>query len=255
MKALIHNLFFFGCILYLPAIACALARWTRWRNAVFLTAATLLLFSVLVRVRYNWPLVCLFQEPYLIALFIAGITVYLYGRDEKAALATGILSVTISYVAFLFPGDIYTAFPKTNSVFAHLFSISSSLARAAYLGSAALALYSLVSAGARQGEARRQLNRMITNLVVVGFASHSVGMFFGGFWSYVGWGAPLQWESRLFLGMAGAWFYYSLYLHLHLSGRVGTLVTLFAACLGGFLSFVFTFLPDTGVFHFQGIIR
>jgi ABC-type transport system involved in cytochrome c biogenesis permease subunit len=79
-------------------------------------------------------------------------------------------------------------------------------------------------------------------------------MFFGGFWSYVGWGAPIHWQSRILLGMVGTWFYYSLYLHLHLNRRVSNTTVLYAACAGGLLSFFFTFLPDTGIFHFQGII-
>ncbi len=255
MKALIHDLFFSGCILYLPAAACAMAGWKRWRNGIFISGMVLLFLSAIARACYNWPLVCLFQEPYLIALFIAVIAVCLYRYDKSAVIATGLLSVAIAYIAFLFPGDIYTAFPKSNSVFSHLFSITSSLARAAYLCSAALALYSLTWTGNIQGEGRRSLNRVIANLVVVGFASHSIGMFFGGFWSYVGWGMPLHWESRIFLGMAGVWFYYSLYLHLHLAQKVGSNTVLLAACAGGILTFVFTFLPDTGAFHFQGMIR
>lgn len=219
MKPFIHNLFFLGCIFYLPVILCALAGWKRWRNSLYLAASALLFLSAAVRVYYNWPLVCLFQEPHLIAL--------------TTAVVTGVLSMGIAYVALLFPGDIYTAFPKTNSAFARLFSLSSSLARAVYLCSAALALASIATTGTNRGKGGRQEQRLIGNLVILGFAAHSVSMFFGGFWSYVGWGGPLQWESRLFLDMAGIWFYYSLYLHLHLTRKVGSTTVLFAACLGG----------------------
>jgi hypothetical protein len=112
MKALIHNLLLSGSILYIPVIVCALAGWKRWRNGLYLAVTSLLLLSAVVRVCYNWPLVCLFQEPYLVAFFTAVIAICFYRCDEGTAIVIGILSMVISYVALLFPGDIYCHFQK-----------------------------------------------------------------------------------------------------------------------------------------------
>lgn len=255
MKSLIHNFFLSGCILYLPAIAAALAGWKTARNILYAIAAALFLLSAIARVYYNWPLMCLFQEPYLISLFAAVIALYLSVRkSEISAIAAGVLSAAVSIVALLFPGDIYSSFVKTNSVFAHLFSLSSSFARAAYLSSAALSLCALAADILPGDREKGPAQGVIRNLIIAGFAFHSVGMFCGALWSYAGWGTPIQWESHIFLGMAGVWFYYSFFLHLHLEGGVSRRITLYSASAGGVLSFLFTFLPDTGAFHPRGIL-
>jgi len=88
MKELIHNLFLSGCILYFPAIVAALAGWKTARNLFYLAAVALVFLSAVVRIYYNWPLMCLFQEPYLISLFVAIITLYLYARDVYSYQAT-----------------------------------------------------------------------------------------------------------------------------------------------------------------------
>ena len=256
MKGLIYNLFLSGCILYFPAIVAAMAGWKRLRNLFYLAAVALVFLSAVVRVYYNWPLLCLFQEPYLISLFVAIITLYLYARkDERSVVAAGILSVAISIFTLLFPGDIYTSFVKTNSLFAHLFSVLSSLARAAYMCSAALSLWMLIAGTFSGNEIKGSGQVLIKNLIIAGFALHSVGMFFGALWSYAGWGIPVQWESHLFLGMAGVWFFYSFYLHLHLAGRVKRESLSLAASLGGILVFIFTFLPDTGKLRLPELMR
>jgi len=257
MKYLIHNLFLSGCILYAPAIIAGLAGWKKLRNLFFLAAAAFILLSAVVRFYYHWPLTNLFQEPYLITLFVALIALYylLVGGEERCGMIAGGLASLLAVFTFLFPGDIYTSFVKTNSIFAHLFSISSSLARAAYLSSAVLALGFLpdnIFAGKPLKEAAYG---SVRNLIIIGFASHSVSMFCGALWSYAGWGAPIQWESRLFLGMVGVWFYYSFFLHLHLEGGASRKTLLYASFAGGLLAFVFTFLPDTGAFCFRGFIR
>ena len=258
MKNIIHNLFFAGCILYIPAVAAALAGWKMARNVFYLTAVTFVFLSAAARIYYNWPLMCLFQEPYLISLFIAVIAFCLcVRRNEKSAVAVGGIAVAVSIFTLLFPGDIYTSFVKTNSLFAYLFSLFSSFARAAYLASAVLA--ALFLAAGRFGVDRLNHENdddlLIRNLIIAGFACQSAAMFCGGLWSYVGWGSPVPWESYLLPGMAGVWFYCSFYLHLHLAGGVSRRGILYAAALGGVLSFIFTFLPDTGTFNFRGIIR
>jgi len=257
MKALIHNLFLAGCILYLPAIVAAVLGWKISRNIFFLTAVVCMLLSAIIRIRFNWPLTCLFQEPYLISFFIALIAVYLHTKeDETACITVGVLSAALSVFTFLFPGDIYSSFVKTNTLLAHFFSLSSSLARAAYLSSGALATWYLLRAASPNSIVQEQSNRdLIKNLAIVGFSSQSVGIFCGALWSYVGWGFPVQWKSHVFLGMVGVWFYYSFFLHLHLEGGTSRKAMLYAASAGTFIAFFFSFLPDTGAFSFRGFIR
>lgn len=262
MKDLIHNFFLAGCILYAPAIIAGLAGWKKMRNLFFLSAVAFILLSAAVRIYYNWPLMCLFQEPYFISLFIALIALYylLVGEEERCGiiaggLAAGGLAALLAVFTLLFPGDIYTSFVKTNSIFAYLFSVSSSLARAAYLSSAVLALGFLSDNIFAGKPLKEPAYGSVRNLIIIGFASHSVSMFCGALWSYAGWGAPIQWESRLFLGMVGVWFYYSFFLHLHLEGGASRKTLLYASFAGGLLAFVFTFLPDTGAFCFRGFIR
>jgi len=55
--------------------------------------------------------------------------------------------------------------------------------------------------------------------------------------------------------MAGVWFFYSFYLHLHLAGRVKRASLSLAASLGGILVFIFTFLPDTGKLRLPELMR
>lgn len=258
MKACIHNFFLSGCLLYLPAAVAGLAGWRTLRNLFFLSAVLFILLSAVVRFYYHWPLMCLFQEPYLISLFVALVAVYLYAKKDKASgIAVGVFSAALSVFTFLFPGDIYISFVKTNSWWAYLFSVSSSLSRAAYLSSGIVALMFLWQKNFTGNDAAMTLKKygLVRNLIIAGFAFHSLSMFCGALWSYVGWGAPIQWESRLFLGMIGVWFYYSFFLHLHLESGASRKTLLYAAFAGGIFAFVFTFLPDTGVFYFRGFIR
>ncbi len=257
MKALVHNLFLAGCLFYLPAVVAALSGWKILRNLFFLAAVVSMLLSAIIRIHYNWPLMCLFQEPYFISLFVALIAVYLYARkDETSCITMGVFSAALSVFTFLFPGDIYSSFVKTNSLFAHFFSVSSSLARALYLSSGALATRCLLDRVLPGGIAQEPLNRgLIKNLVIAGFAAQSVGIFCGALWSYIGWGFPVQWKSHIFLGMVGVWFYYSFFLHLHLEGGASRKAILYAASAGTFITLFFSFLPDTGIFNFRGFIR
>lgn len=256
MKAYIHNFFLAGCLLYGPAIVAALAGWKRLRNLAFLCVATCLFLSAALRIYYHWPLMCLFQEPYLISLFAVLIALYYFlTGDERSGVITGGIAALVAVFAFLFPGDIYASFVKTNSLFASLFSLASSLARAAYLCSGALALGWLWVRLRFPPTLQEQYRRPIGPLIVLGFASQSLGMFCGALWAYVGWGTPIQWESPLLLGMAGVWFWYSFFLHLHLDGGMKHQSVPYVASLGGILAFVFTFLPDTGTFHLQGFMR
>jgi hypothetical protein len=252
----IHDFFLTGCILYLPAALAGLAGWKRLRNLFFLAAAAFLMMSAMVRIIYNWPLMCLFQEPYFVSLFVAVIAVLLYvGNKKTSGVAVGILSAVLSFFVLLFPGDIYSSFVKTNFLLAHFFSVFSSLARAAYLSSGVIAMLCLSGQFFPVDPTQEPPNQaLIRSLVIVGFASQSIGMFCGAVWSYAGWGFPVRWESPLFLGMVGVWFYYSFFLHLHLEGGVNRKAILYAASVGAVLVFLFSFLPDTGVFNLRGFI-
>lgn len=256
MKALIHNLFLFACAACIPAAIFSMLGWRRLRNVIYLVAVSLMLASTAVRIAYNWPLMCLYQEPYLISLLLLLLPIHLYVKgDISSAIASGTAAVLVSFFSLLFPGDIYVSFVKTNSIFAHLFSLFSSFARAAYFCSAAISIRILLSrANSGAGPSTADLGRT-TNLIIAGFALHTLGMFCGGIWAYCGWGTPIQWESHLLLGMAGVWFYYAWFLHLHLAGNYSRRTMLCASFAGGVLTFLFAFLPDTGVFNFQGIIQ
>lgn len=257
MRALIHNFFLAGCLLYFPAIVAGLIGRKILRNIFFLAAVSFVLLSAVLRLYYNWPLVCLFQEPYLISLFTALTAVFLYLKmDKKSGIAVGFFAVVLSGFTFLFPGDIYNSFVKTNSLTAHFFSIFSSLARAAYLSSGALGTWCLLRDISPDNVAQESPGRrLVRDLAIAGFTFQSIGIFCGALWSYVGWGFPVQWRSHLFLGLVGVWFYYSFFLHLHLEGGGNRKTILYAASAGGFLVFFFSFLPDTGVFNLRGVLR
>jgi hypothetical protein len=256
MKALVHNLFFLGCVACIPMAAFAAAGWKTLRNLLYLVAVALFFLSLTARVYYNWPLMCLYQEPYIISLMLMAMPAYFCARRDRAtATVAGALAIVVSFVTLLFPGDIYVSFVKTNSIFAHLFSATSSFARAAYLCSGAISIWLLLPRNnADSGPRTADLNR-INNLIVAGFAFHTLSMFSGGLWAYCGWGTPIQWESHLLLGMAGVWFYYAWFLHLHLAGSYSRRTMLCATFAGGILTFLFCFLPDTGVFNFQGFVQ
>jgi hypothetical protein len=147
---------------------------------------------------------CLFQEPYLISLFAVLIALYYFlTGDERSGVITGGIAALLAVFALLFPGDIYASFVKTNSLFAYLFSLASSLARAAYLCSGALALGWLWVRLRFPPTLQEQYRRPIGPLIVLGFASQSLGMFCGALWAYVGWGTPIQWEYHLLWGWPG----------------------------------------------------
>ncbi len=251
MRENLALLFLMGALLCTLAFFIAFFQMRKLRNIVFAGGILTMLLASILRIYLNWPLVYLFQEAYLISLFCGVISLYLIvfqGMERMSIWFMGLTAIIATYTC-LFPADIYVSFVKTNSIFAHSFSIFSSAARSAYLVSFIVALYGLVRRDSAHGD---ELLRLNTNLIIAGFALQSVGMFSGGVWSFAGWGNPVQWQSPIFLGMAGVWFYYSWFLHLKIGNKSAKKSLLGASVLGGVLTMVFTFFPETGNFSIPG---
>jgi hypothetical protein len=255
MRELISNYFLAGTAFYLLSAVLAVISMTKTRNIFFVMGTAAVLASAALRIYYNLPLICLFQEPYIIVFFAGFITIYLYlfKRDSGLCVYAGGATVVLSLYTLIFPGDIYMSFAKTNSLFAHGYSLFSSLARALYLCTGAMALRGIVRTVSR--EQRVSDNEITGNLIIAGYCIHSLGMFSGGLWSYVGWGTPVQWQSHIFLGMAGVWFYYSWHLHLKLSLGPGKARLSYSTLGGGIVTFIFSFLPETGKLSIPWIVR
>ncbi len=251
MRENLALLFLSGALLCAIALLIAFFKQRKLRNVVFALGVFIMLMASVVRMYLNWPLVYLFQEAYLISLFCGVISLYLIifqGMERMALWLTG-LTVLISLYTVFFPADIYVSFVKTNSLFAHGFSIFSSAARASYIVALVVAAYGLTRREKTGGDDLVKLN---TNIIIAGFACQSIGMFSGAVWSFAGWGNPVQWQSPIFLGMAGVWFYYSWFLHLKIGRKSEKKSLLGASVLGGILTILYTFLPETGNFFIPG---
>ena len=249
MKEYIYSTFLIGICFYIISAILGIIKIKKIRNIFFLFGVIMLFVSLVIRIYYNSPLMSLFQESYIVSLCtgIAAIAIYLIPRYKDYSIPVGIIAVLLSLYSYFFPGDIYVSFVNTNSIFAHIFSILSSSARAVYLCSGAAAVYYIVNL--KKNKMERANLAIINNLIITGFCLHSAGMFSGGIWSYIGWGAPVQWQSHIFLGMAGIWFFYSWYLHLKLSGNSAKNRLVYSALAGGILVLIFSFLPETGKFN------
>lgn len=256
MKECIFLSFVAGTIFYLLSATLAAFRFTKIRNIVFLTGTAAMLLSLSLRVYYNLPLMCLFQEPYIIVFAAGLITIYLFifKYNDGLYFYSGAIAFLLALVTLFMPGDIYVSFRQTNSLFAHIFSFLSSFARAFYLCAGAMALRTVIK-GLEAEKFRASDNTLTGNMIIAGYCLHSVGMFSGGLWSYTGYGNPVQWQSHIFLGMAGVWLYYSWYLHFRLSSGRSSSSLSYSALAGGIVTFIFSFIPDTGKFNIPGIFQ
>ncbi len=252
MRGNISLLFLAGSVICSLSFLVSFIRSGRVRNYIFAGGVLCTSVSCIIKIILNWPLVTLFQESYLISAACGIISIYMIfftGFERVTLLLTG-LTASVSLFSAFFPADIYVSFIKTNTIFAHIFSVFSSGARAAYMVSFVLALYGVF--GKNEESFKSNLLRFNTNLIIAGFAMQCIGMFSGAMWSFVGWGNPVQWQSHIFLAMAGVWFYYSWYLHLKIGRKTENSKLFKAALLGGLLTILFTYIPDTGKFAIPG---
>lgn len=255
MRETIALLFYSGAAASLLSFCLSLFKMKK-AVSIFLTLAVILMVvSCTIRIILNWPLVTLFQEAYVISSVTGMITIFIVFilKKEKLLLPLVGLTASVSVFTVFFPGDIYVSFLKTNTVFAHLYSVLTSGARAAYLISFAISMYAIIAEN--ENSSIQSLLRYNTNLIIAGFAMQSIGMFSGAMWSFVGWGNPVQWQSQIFLGMAGLWFYYSWYLHLKIGRKSEGNLLFRSSAAGGFLTIIFTYLPETGNFAIPEVLR
>ncbi|MBN2041878.1 MAG: cytochrome c biogenesis protein CcsA [Spirochaetes bacterium] len=256
IKDYFFTVFIVGGGLYTLSAISAAVRFKKIRNILFSAGTAAILFSLLLRIYYYHPLMCLFQEPYIISFFTGIMTVFLFlaSRNSGLFVYTGTITLILTLFLIFMPGDIYVSFRQTNSLFAHVYSFFSSFARACYLCAGAIAVRCIIKY--READTLRfSDNSIIANIIIAGYCLHSIGMFSGGLWSYAGWGTPVQWQSHIFLGMAGVWFFYSWFLHVKLSVNNRKPVLTYAALAGGILTFIFSYLPDTGKFNIPGIFQ
>jgi|GEM_PF-5396964 len=254
MRENLSLLFFAGAVICLISFLISFIKTGRLRDFIFAGGVICMFISCLLKIVLNWPLVMLFQESYLISLICGFISVYVifFKKFEKINLLLICCTVSVSLFSAFFPGDIFVSFVKTNTIFAHIFSVLSSGARAVYIVSFSLALYGVF--GNNNDSFKSILLSFNTNLIIAGFSMQCIGMFSGAMWSFVGWGNPVQWQSHIFLAMAGVWFYYSWYLHLKIGRKTDDCKLFKAALLGGALTILFTYIPDTGNFAIPGVM-
>ena len=202
--------------------------------------------SCFLRIFAWWPLLALYQAPYFMVLFFAGICLFKEYQGESERKTYHVLLACLSLLALFFPKDHYVPFLQTRTLFAHIFMIFGAGARACLFAASATAMAWLVSSEKEQHA--KIFKKSWHGWIVWGFALFTISMFCGELWSYLGWGAPIVWEDPAVIAGMVVWFYYALHLHLDLLRFFTIRRIAMAAVLGAAITFAFACYPDMGRF-------
>ncbi|MFZ5453866.1 MAG: cytochrome c biogenesis protein CcsA [Thermodesulfobacteriota bacterium] len=243
-------------IFYLAVVCYGLsagALWLRGQGVSFCFLGLGLLAnagSALLRLIKAWPLLCLYQEPFLLPLGLAVVTLWLARYRQKAEAVKIIpLVALLAIIPVFFPKDFFLPFLKSHSIFSHLFLGFGVAARSCFLAGAVLAGAFLC---AREKAA---VPPGFANLLIWGYVFLSLALFAGGTWSYAGWGTLVVWEDAMVLSFAATWFLYSAFLHLHLNGRWSLKWRAGFALAAGIIVVIFNYWPETGKFQPPGFFK
>ena len=196
----------------------------------------------------HWPYVPMYQginqiEALLaFSLFLLSISPRYY--KGQSFIFTGLTACVLSLASLLFPKDYYLPNINTGSLWAHVFSWSNSMGRAALIWGAA---------GAAEAWSRRKAaaNNQATPwfmwpAIALSIAFTSLALLSGAVWSLSTIGAPVSFHDPSAIGLLLVWVYLLLISHIRPSGwkrdiRLGIIA------LGGVIAVAVTLYSDMGV--------
>lgn len=244
----ITNAFYLATALYLLGLTALLYRGRRLVYALMGLGLAANLVSLGLRLYGSWPMQVPYQEPFwlpaCLACLVLGLT--MAGRE---ILGRGLIPVTAGLALFtaLFPMDYYLPFPRSLTIFSHLFLLFSAWGMACFWAGGVEALLFLLgwddAAGVR---GRRPL---FGKFLVWGFVLYTLSLFTAEIWSYLGWASPVVWDDYTMTSTMGTWFFYGCFLHLYLLKQWPLRKRAWFAAIGPALLFYFNYLPQTGLFR------
>ena len=206
-------------IFYIVSFALSLTGKRSWLVKLILLPG-ILANGISVALRYitALPMSPMYMDSAAIPLFL-GVIVFLTKKDKSFALKTtlGLVSF-LAIITVLFPKDYYLPFIKSLTVFSHLFVIFGIAGKGCFLIGGLWGISALFDQGKSSVEENQKILIKRSFLwVILGFSLWTLSMFFGEFWSYIGWGTPVEWEDPVITTAMAIWFYYIGLLHIHLT--------------------------------------
>jgi len=211
--------------------------------------------AIFLRYELAWPMVPMYISPVMFPFFLGllSMCVALNKKDDQSLTALKVCLVLLgifSLSAVLFPKDFYMPYWKFNSLFAHAFMAMGALGKGFFIVSSAYAVAALVK---HRGNQRAELyGADIAGSFfwgATGYAVWTVSMFCGEMWSYLGWGTPVVWDDAAILTTMATWFFYTCFLHLHLTGTWSVRARAWYAAAGAPMIYIFNAIPDFGPYR------
>lgn len=172
---------------------------------------------------------------------------------DRVSIIIQTVIVFLATAILLFPKDFYLPFIRSISLWAHLFFVLATVAKAGLIYSGIASLDYLLSN--RESEKHKDAKTLAVQPAVISFALLTLAMFCGEIWSYCGWGTPVVWHDAAITTVIALWFYWVCLLHLlYLRGWTARKRAFFTA-IGGLLAFVLTVHPDLGPFRLPVFFR
>lgn len=242
-----YDLFFAAAVVYALAVGLAFGRRPGPAGLAAWLGLALNLGSMGMKLYASWPMQAPYMQPFWLPATTAAMGLWLLARDDRPAARAllGLAAGLALFTAFS-PKDYYLPFPRSNTIFAHLFLAVDSAAKAFLLaGGAAAGLFLLASGDEDMQRGRRSL---FASLIVWGFVLYSLGLFIAQTWSYLGWASPVVFNEYTMTSSMAAWFYYGCFLHLYLLKSWKARRRAWFALAGAPLLIYFNYLPETGQF-------
>lgn len=245
MTHLIYNSFMAATVCYVVSLG-FMVRHKKIPAGAFMTAGCIFnTFSLGLRYWTSFPLLPLYQGAYFLPC-ITGILCIKPLFSDSGAFLHPLLVSFLALAALVFPNDFYVPFLQSKTPFAHLFFIFGVTGKALFLITGVWALKAL------KGSAHSNSARIMGKSAMWGFFFWTLSVFSGAIWSYLGWGSPLIWDDPLLTTTMATWLYYTLFLHLHLTGFKRLKSRAIIAVMGSVWVFAFTCLPELGIFKWPG---
>ena len=159
-------------------------------------------------------------------------------------LCLSVLSLAIVF----FPKDFYLPFPRSLSIWAHIFLVFGIIAKGLLLYGGILPLASLLCAEDRQQRLNDSIARPM-KYIIWGYGFLALSMFSGEIWSYLGWGTPVVWHDAAITTIIALWFYWTCFLHLHYMKRWTARKRMIFMVICGLLVLILGAHPDMGPFR------
>ncbi len=241
----ISNSFYLAAVFYLLGLT-ALVWPRRWLACSLLGLGLACnLVSLGIRLYYSWPMQAPYQEPFWLPACLAAfaLALSLARRDRLVRWLIPVIAGLAIFTA-VFPKDYYLPFPRSNTIFSHLFLLLSASGKACLWVAGVEALR--FALGLEEDRAAGGGRPLFGKLIVWGFVVYTLSLFTAETWSYLGWSAPVIWEDNNLAATMGTWFYYGCFLHLYLLRRWTIQRRAWFAVVGMVLLFYFNYLPETG---------